>query len=273
VVGDLLSAGAMSKLLIEDVMVRFAGRRGREVTALDHISLAIPERELSCIVGPSGCGKTTLLRLIAGLNQPTSGAITLDGRPIIGPSAERGMVFQSYTLFQWLTVRRNVEFGLELKGMPAAERARIAAELIHEVGLDGFEHAYPEQLSGGMRQRTALARALANDPAILLMDEPFGALDSQTRALMQEMLLGIWEQSHKTVLFVTHDIDEALFLGDVVYVMTARPGRIKRELTVDLPRPRAPEILTDERFVALKREVLNLIREEAMAAIAEAAPA
>jgi NitT/TauT family transport system ATP-binding protein len=262
----------LSKLRIEGVTVRFAGRQGRTVTALEDITLTIPERELSVIVGPSGCGKSTLLRLIAGLEPVTAGAITLDGRAIDGPSAARGMVFQSYTLFPWLTVQRNVEFGLELRGMAAAERGRIAARLIHEVGLDGFEHAYPEQLSGGMRQRTALARALANDPAILLMDEPFGALDSQTRALMQEMLLGIWEQSHKTVLFVTHDIDEALFLGDVVYVMTARPGRIKQEVVVDIPRPRGPEVLTAARFVALKREVLGLIREEAMAALAETAP-
>jgi len=253
--------------------MRFAGRQGRTVTALEAISLQIPERELSVIVGPSGCGKSTLLRLIAGLEPVTAGAITLDGRPIAGPSAERGMVFQSYTLFPWLTVRRNVEFGLELRGMAAGGRAEIAARLIRQVGLEGFEHAYPEQLSGGMRQRTALARALANDPAILLMDEPFGALDSQTRALMQEMLLGIWEQSHKTVLFVTHDIDEALFLGDVVYVMTARPGRIKQEIAVDIPRPRGPEVLTAPRFVDLKRQVLALIREEAMAALAEAAPA
>jgi ABC-type nitrate/sulfonate/bicarbonate transport system ATPase subunit len=262
----------LSKLRIEGVTMRFAGRQGRTVTALEDISLQIPERELSVIVGPSGCGKSTLLRLIAGLEPVTAGAITLDGRPIAGPSAERGMVFQSYTLFPWLTVQRNIEFGLELKRTPAGERRRIADGLIRQVGLDGFEHAYPEQLSGGMRQRTALARALANDPAILLMDEPFGALDSQTRALMQEMLLGIWEQSHKTVLFVTHDIDEALFLGDVVYVMTARPGRIKQEIVVDIPRPRGPEVLTAPRFVALKRQVLALIREEAMAALAEAAP-
>ena len=263
----------MSKLQIDGVAVRFQGRRGQTVTALEGISLAIPERELSVIVGPSGCGKSTLLRLIAGLAEATEGVITLDGRPIAGPSAERGMVFQSYTLFPWLTVQRNVEFGLELKRVPAAERRRIADRLIRQVGLDGFEHAYPEQLSGGMRQRTALARALANDPEILLMDEPFGALDSQTRALMQEMLLGIWEQSHKTVLFVTHDIDEALFLGDVVYVMTARPGRIKEEIVVDIQRPRGPEVLTAPRFVALKRQVLGLIREEAMAALAEAGPA
>ncbi len=260
----------LSKLRIEGVTVRFAGRNGRTVTALEDISLAIPDRELSCIVGPSGCGKSTLLRLVAGLAEATAGRITLDGRPIAGPSAERGMVFQSYTLFPWLTVRRNVEFGLELKRTPAAERARISSQLIREVGLEGFEDAYPDQLSGGMRQRAALARALANDPEILLMDEPFGALDSQTRALMQELLLAIWEQSHKTVLFITHDIDEALFLGDVVYVMTARPGRIKQEITVDIPRPRGPEVLTAPRFVALKRDVLALIREEAMRALAEA---
>jgi ABC-type nitrate/sulfonate/bicarbonate transport system ATPase subunit len=262
----------LSKLRIEGVTVRFTGRKGRSVTALEDITLAIPDRELSVIVGPSGCGKSTLLRLIAGLEPTTAGAITLDGRPIAGPSAARGMVFQSYTLFPWLTVRRNVEFGLELRGMVAAERAQIARRLIREVGLDGFEEAYPDQLSGGMKQRTALARALANDLEVLLMDEPFGALDSQTRALMQEMLLGIWEQSHKTVLFVTHDIDEALFLGDVVYVMTARPGRIKREVVVDIARPRGPEVLTAPRFVELKRAVLGLIREEAMAALAETAP-
>ena len=180
------------------------------------------------------------------------------------------MVFQSYTLFPWLTVRRNVEFGLELKRMAAAERRRIAQGFIRQVGLEGFEEAYPDQLSGGMRQRAALARALANDPEILLMDEPFGALDSQTRALMQELLLGIWEQSHKTVLFVTHDIDEALFLGDVVYVMTARPGRIKEEIAVDIPRPRSLDVLTEPAFTALKRRVLGLIREEAMRALAEA---
>jgi ABC-type nitrate/sulfonate/bicarbonate transport system ATPase subunit len=262
----------LSKLLIEDVTVRFPGRRGRPVTALEHISLAIPERELSCIVGPSGCGKSTLLRLVAGLEPPTAGRITLDGRAVTGPSAERGMVFQSYTLFPWLTVRRNVEFGPELRGMPAPERRRIAQGFIKQVGLDGFEDAYPDQLSGGMRQRAALARALANDPEVLLMDEPFGALDSQTRALMQEMLLGIWEQSHKTVLFITHDIDEALFLGDVVYVMSARPGRIKEEIAVDIPRPRSLDVLTAPAFTALKRRVLTLIREEAMRALADAAP-
>jgi NitT/TauT family transport system ATP-binding protein len=262
----------LSKLRIEGVTVRFAGRKGQTITALENISLVIPDRELSVIVGPSGCGKSTLLRLIAGLAEATEGVITLDGRPITGPSAERGMVFQSYTLFPWLTVRRNVEFGLELKRMPAAERRRIAHGFIRQVGLEGFEDAYPDQLSGGMRQRAALARALANDPEILLMDEPFGALDSQTRALMQEMLLNIWEQSHKTVLFVTHDIDEALFLGDVVYVMTARPGRIKEEIAVDIPRPRSLDVVTAPAFTALKRKVLGLIREEAMRALAEAYP-
>ena len=248
--------------------MRFAGKQGHGVTALEDISLTVPERAFSVIVGPSGCGKSTLLRLVAGLSQASAGAITLDGRPIVGPSAERGMVFQSYTLFPWLTVQQNVEFGPELQGIPAAERAGIAQALIREIGLEGFERAYPTQLSGGMMQRVALARALANDPEILLMDEPFGALDSQTRALMQELLLRIWEHYHKTVLFITHDIDEAIFLGDVVHVMSARPGRIKQTLSIDIPRPRGFEVLISPAFTALKREVMALIREEAMKAVA-----
>ena len=248
--------------------MRFAGKQGHAVTALEDISLTVPERAFSVIVGPSGCGKSTLLRLVAGLSQASAGAITLDGRPIVGPSAERGMVFQSYTLFPWLTVQQNVEFGPELQGIPAAERAGIAQALIREIGLEGFERAYPTQLSGGMMQRVALARALANDPEILLMDEPFGALDSQTRALMQELLLRIWEHHHKTVLFITRDIDEAIFLGDVVHVMSARPGRIKQTLSIDIARPRGFEVLTSPAFTALKREVMALIREEAMKAVA-----
>jgi ABC-type nitrate/sulfonate/bicarbonate transport system ATPase subunit len=253
---------------VEAVTVRFERAHGPPVVALEDISLTIAPGQLAVIVGPSGCGKSTLLRLVAGLNRATAGRITLDGRPITGPSAERGMVFQSYTLFPWLTVQKNVEFGPELKDVPAAQRTATARDLLREVGLEGFEQAWPSQLSGGMMQRVALARALANDPQILLMDEPFGALDSQTRALMQELLLGIWEHHHKTVLFITHDIDEAIFLGDVVHVMSARPGRIKATLPVDLPRPRALEALTSPGFMALKRQVMALIREEAMAAAA-----
>jgi NitT/TauT family transport system ATP-binding protein len=177
------------------------------------------------------------------------------------------MVFQSYTLFPWLTVQQNVEFGPKINGVPAKVRAEAARRFIIQVGLEGFEKAYPNQLSGGMRQRVALARALANDPAILLMDEPFGALDSQTRSLMQELLLGIWEASHKTVLFITHDIDEAILLGDRVYVMTARPGRIKEEIDIDIPRPRTVDALTSERFIAIKRHTMGLIHDEAVKAM------
>jgi NitT/TauT family transport system ATP-binding protein len=249
--------------------MRFSPRRGSAVTALDDISLEVADREFSVIVGPSGCGKSTLLRLVAGLNAPSSGVLELDEKPITGPSRDRGMVFQSYTLFPWLTVRKNVEFGPKIARIAARKRAEAAARYIELVGLKGFEHAYPAQLSGGMRQRVALARALANDPKVLLMDEPFGALDSQTRSLMQELLLAIWERDHKTVLFITHDIDEALFLGDRVYVMTARPGRIKEEIPVPIPRPRSVEVLTSPAFTELKRGVMAHIREETMKAVAE----
>ena len=218
---------ASPKLRIDNVALRFTSRRGVPVTALENISLDVEDKEFSVIVGPSGCGKTSLLRLVAGLIEPTEGAISLDDARISGPGRDRGMVFQSYTLFPWLTVQDNVEFGLRIARHSRGAAARTARRFIAQVGLNGFERLYPKQLSGGMMQRVALARALANDPAILLMDEPFGALDSQTRSLMQELLLEIWQASHKTVLFITHDIDESILLGDRVYVMTARPGRIK----------------------------------------------
>ena len=253
-------------LSIEEVTVRFALPGGSPVTALDRVSLAVEDRRFSAIVGPSGCGKSTLLRLAAGLQAATEGRVTLDGAAVRGPSAERGMVFQSYTLFPWLTVRRNVEFGPALKGARRAERRRISDRLMVQVGLQGFEDAWPGQLSGGMRQRVALARALANDPRVLLMDEPFGALDSQTRQLMQELLLETWERDHKTVLFVTHDIEEAVFLADVVHVMTARPGRIKRSLPVAIPRPRGAATLTSAEFNRYKREIMDLMREESLRA-------
>jgi NitT/TauT family transport system ATP-binding protein len=197
----------------------------------------------------------------------SGGVVLLDGAPVTEPGAERGMVFQSYTLFHWRTVQRNVEFGLQLKGMPAAERATIARRYLDLVGLSGFERSYPKELSGGMMQRVALARALANDPDVLLMDEPFGALDAQTRVLMQELLLDLWQQQPKTILFVTHDIEEALFLSDRIYVMSARPGRIKAEISVPLPRPRSFDSTSDPVFVALKREIFELIREESVKAV------
>jgi NitT/TauT family transport system ATP-binding protein len=257
----------MTKLRIENVCLRFEPRTGNTITALDGISLQVAHQEFSVIVGPSGCGKSSLLRLVAGLIQPTSGAIFLDGQRVTRPGKDRGMVFQSYTLFPWLTVRQNVEFGLKIARLPVEQRSVISKRLIGAVGLDGFENAFPKQLSGGMMQRVALARALANDPEILLMDEPFGALDSQTRSLMQELLLRIWEQAQKTVLFITHDIDEAILLGDRVHVMTARPGRIKEMVEIDIPRPRHFEMLTAPEFIAIKRRIMALVHEEAVAAM------
>jgi NitT/TauT family transport system ATP-binding protein len=257
----------MARLCIDDVALRFGARRGNEVTALERISLDVADQEFAVIVGPSGCGKTSLLRLVAGLIEPTQGSITLDGTLVTGPGRDRGMVFQSYTLFPWLTVRDNVEFGLKIAGVSPAERARVASRFILQVGLEGFEDDYPKHLSGGMMQRVALARALANDPAILLMDEPFGALDSQTRSLMQELLLDLWQHAHKTVLFITHDIDEAILLGDRVHVMTARPGRIKECIEVKIARPRSADTLTSAEFIAIKRRIMALIHDEAVRAI------
>jgi NitT/TauT family transport system ATP-binding protein len=255
--------GGSLKLSLRDISVSFRGRGGRELAAIDRLSLDVADREIVSIVGPSGCGKSTLLRLIAGLVRPTTGEIRLDGRVVSGAGADRGMVFQSYTLFPWLTVQGNVEFGPRIRGLDTAYCREVAARFIQMIGLAGFEHAYPKELSGGMMQRVAIARALANDPEVLLMDEPFGALDAQTRVFMQELLLDIWQKTPKTILFVTHDIDEALFLGDRVYVMTARPGRFRDEVRLDLPRPRTLEATMSPPFVEAKRRVLGMIREEA----------
>jgi ABC-type nitrate/sulfonate/bicarbonate transport system ATPase subunit len=233
---------------------------------LQATDLAVAENDFITILGPSGCGKSTLLRIVAGLDRQTAGEVRLDGRPIEGPGADRGMVFQSYTLFPWLTVIENVCFGLAERGLPRARQLEIAQDFIAKVGLKGFEQHYPKQLSGGMQQRTAIARALANDPRILLMDEPFGALDHQTRELMQELLLGIWEGQRKTVLFVTHDIDEAVFMGSRVVVMSARPGRIKLDRRVDLPHPRHYAMKTTPAFAALKAELMECVRAEVLAA-------
>jgi ABC-type nitrate/sulfonate/bicarbonate transport system ATPase subunit len=240
---------------------------GKPTLALQPTSLEVADNDFITVLGPSGCGKSTLLRIVAGLDTPTVGQVLLDGQPVVGPGADRGMVFQSYTLFPWLTVRQNICFGLREKGMPAAEQAEIAARFIKEVGLSGFESHFPKQLSGGMQQRVALARALANDPKILLLDEPFGALDNQTRALMQELLLSIWELHKKTVLFVTHDIDEAIFMANRCAVFSARPGRIKNELKIDLPYPRHYTVKTTPRFSELKAQVTEDIRVETLRAV------
>jgi ABC-type nitrate/sulfonate/bicarbonate transport system ATPase subunit len=254
----------VARLTLDRLAMRFRTRRGAEVTALDGISFEVRDQEFAVLVGTSGCGKSTILRLVAGLLAPTAGRVLVDGRAVSGPGPDRGMVFQAYTLFPWLTVQQNVEFGPRIRGVAGEERGRLAKHYLGQVGLRGFEGVYPKELSGGMMQRVAIARALANDPAVLLMDEPFGALDAQTRTLMAELLLRVWEEAAKTVLFVTHDIEEALLLGDRVFVMTARPGRIREEIKVALPRPRTVDMVTSETFIDLKRRVMGLIREEAL---------
>ncbi len=246
--------------------VRGVERRFDKTLALSATSLDVAENDFITILGPSGCGKSTLLRIVAGLDRQTAGEVMLDGRRIEGPGADRGMVFQSYTLFPWLTVLENVCFGLAERKMPRAQQLDVAHGFIAKVGLKGFEQHFPKQLSGGMQQRTAIARALANDPRILLMDEPFGALDHQTRELMQELLLGIWEAQKKTVLFVTHDIDESVFMASRVVVMSARPGRIKLDRRVELPHPRHYSVKTSPTFAALKAELTESVRAEVLAA-------
>ena len=255
----------MSRVSIQAVSRVFETAKGQRTQALQPVDFEVQDNDFVTILGPSGCGKSTLLRIVAGLDHATSGRVLLDGMPVEGPGPERGMVFQSYTLFPWLTIEQNIRFGLRERGMPEAQQKERAAYFIAKVGLRGFEQHFPKQLSGGMQQRTAIARALANDPKILLMDEPFGALDNQTRVLMQELLLGIWESAQKTVLFVTHDIDEAIFMANRVAVFSARPGRIKTELAVDFPHPRHYTIKTSPEFMALKARLTEEIRAEAMA--------
>ena len=257
---------ALNQLSIRGVSRTFTSVRGKATQALLPVDFEVRENDFVTILGPSGCGKSTLLRIVAGLDFPTTGQVVLDGQPVEGPGADRGMVFQSYTLFPWLTIEQNIRFGLRERGMPEALQKERAAYFIAKVGLRGFEQHFPKQLSGGMQQRTAIARALANDPKILLMDEPFGALDNQTRVLMQELLLGIWEAERKTVMFVTHDIDEAIFMANRVAVFSARPGRIKTELAVDLPHPRHYTIKTSPEFMDLKARLTEEIRAESLAA-------
>ncbi|MFJ3369457.1 ABC transporter ATP-binding protein [Pseudomonas sp. NPDC086251] len=250
------------RLQVDKVSLRYQKPDGGMFTALEQVSFEVPDQQFAVLVGPSGCGKSSLLYLTAGLNEPTEGEIYVGGQQVQGPGADRGMVFQSYTLFPWLTVRQNVEFGLKRRGMAAAQRKEIVDYYVNEVGLTGFADNYAKQLSGGMMQRVAIARALANDPQILLMDEPFGALDSQTRLQMQQLLLRVWGNSKKTVLFVTHDIDEAILLGDRVYVMGARPGRIKQILDVPIERPRTLDMVMERSFIEMKRKIFGLLHDE-----------
>ena len=254
---------------LRDVWKRFEG--ARTVEALQGVSVAVGRNEFAALLGPSGCGKSTLLNMVAGFEAPTAGAVLFDGEPVRAPDPRRAVVFQESALFPWYSVLDNITFGLRTRGVPAASyRARVDT-IIDQVGLRGFESHYPAELSGGMKQRVGIARVLVMEPDVLLMDEPFGSLDAQTRSVMQELLLSVWERHQQTVLFVTHDIEEALLLADSVSVMTARPGRIKKRLTVELPRPRSLEVTTSPGFNALKREVLALIREESMRAATEGA--
>lgn len=241
------------QLTLRNVTRTFDAENGSR-EALENINLEVKPREFLCIVGPSGCGKTTLLRMIAGLDYPTSGEIILDGTPVEGPSPDRGMVFQEFSLFPWRTVLKNVEFGLRIQGKRDVKRT--AERYIELVGLRGFEHSFPFQLSGGMKQRVAIARALATEPAILLMDEPFGSVDAQTRNVLQEELLEIWKRTKKTILFVTHSVDEAVYLADRVVVMSSRPGRILGVLPVDIERPRKR---TSWQVNALREQLLMLL--------------
>ena len=251
----------LTKLKIDNVVKEYNGNKGKTV-ALNGVSLDIKENEFICVVGPSGCGKSTLLNIIAGLLEPTSGAVYLDGEKIEGTGVERGVVFQGYALFPWRTVLKNVMFGLEMKRVPKAQAEEIAKKYIKAVGLEGFEHAYPKELSGGMRQRVAIARAYAADPEVLLLDEPFGALDAQTRVQLQSELLNTWEHEKKTCFFITHDVDEAIILAQRVIIMSARPGRIKRIVDIDIPYPRTQATKTDPRFLELKTEIWNEVYQE-----------
>jgi NitT/TauT family transport system ATP-binding protein len=251
----------------------YAGSGGRPaVPALDGLNLTVRTSEFVCLLGTSGCGKTTLLKVVAGLESLDAGDIRIDGQPVTGPGPDRAMVFQHFALLPWANVIDNVAFGLELRGVARPERDQIARSLVRTIGLAGFEHHHPRQLSGGMQQRVGLARALAVDPAILLMDEPFGAVDEQTRRLLQDDLLRLLERARKSVLFVTHSMDEAVRLGDRVALMTPRPGRILETIDVDLPRPRPPDVDRDPRLIELKEYLWEQLRKMQGAVAADEIP-
>jgi len=249
-----------SKIVLKDITKIFKGG----TVALENLSMDVRANEILCLLGPSGCGKSTVLNLIAGFELPTSGEVSLDGREITVPGPERGVIFQEHALFPWLNVIQNIAFGKKLRGAVEDDRryGESVKKYVDLMGLGGFEHHYPSQLSGGMKQRVAIARVLVNEPEVMLMDEPFAALDAQTRLSMQMFLLKIWERLRTTILFITHDIDEAVFLGDRIYVMTARPGKIKSLIPVSLERPRRYEMVVSPAFNETKARIFELIREE-----------
>ena len=244
-------------LSVQDLKKSFV-TNGTERVVFDHLSFDVHRREFITIIGPSGCGKSTFIRIAAGLDEPSDGAILLSGVPVTGPGPDRGMVFQGYTLFPWLSVKRNVMFGLQMKGRSDIEAEGLARQWIAMVGLEKFEDSYPHELSGGMKQRVAIARALANEPRVLIMDEPFGALDSQTRAKMQAHLIEIWKKVDITILFITHDLDEAILLSDRVLVLGVNPGGLVEFIENPVPRPRSPKQITSPEFIALKARLDDL---------------
>ena len=250
-----------TKLKVKNLSRIYEGNNG-PVVALQDVNLTVKESEFVMIVGPSGCGKTTLINIIGGLDEATSGEVLLDGKPVSAPGVDRGMVFQGYSLFPWLNVQKNIDFGLKMKGIPAAERADQAKKYIELVGLKGFETALPKQLSGGMKQRVAIARTLANEPEVLLMDEPFGALDAQTRVVMQELLADISRRTGTTILFITHDIDEAVLLGERVYVMSRRPGTVRDVIEVNIPGERSHNSLVLPEFLETKKQIMDMLWQE-----------
>jgi sulfonate transport system ATP-binding protein len=254
------------KVTVTDFSLSYDTLEG-PVEAVCDASIRVDPGEFVSIIGPSGCGKSTLLNAVAGFLKPTHGTVAVDGEPVARPSADRGMVFQQYSLFPWKTVRENVEFGLKMKGMERSTREASARTLLGLAGLLAFENQYPDSLSGGMKQRVGIIRALATSPKVLLLDEPFGSLDAQTRLIMQQILTNMWQRLKTSVLFVTHDIDEAIFLSDRVYCMTARPGAIKAEIAIPLERPRQQSMMMSSEFLALRRGLMSLIREESLKAI------
>lgn len=249
---------ASSKIIAEHIdKVYTSGKK--KTTAIEDVSIDIQDNDFVCIVGPSGCGKSTLLRMLAGLDFPTSGEIVVNDKKVTGPGADRGMVFQTYTLFPWMTVEDNIKFGLKIKKMAKEEQQAIADKYLDIIGLKKFAKSFPKELSGGMKQRVAIARALANQPEVLLMDEPFGALDPHTKAMMQLLMREIWEKEHPTIVFITHDIDEAAFLANKIYVMSARPGKVIREVNVYLPHKRGLELKDTQEFIKIRKDINDLL--------------
>jgi len=258
-----------TKIAVRNLCRAFCSPQGNRIEALHNISFEVEDAfssdgrdigEFRVVLGPSGCGKSTLLRMIAGLDRPDSGEILVNGKPVDGPGRDRGMVFQKYTSFPWLTVADNIAYGPRINGVPASERNPVVEHLIEAVGLAGFEKSYPDTLSGGMQQRVAIARTLANRPQVILMDEPFGALDAQTRSDMQQLLLKVWDETASTILFVTHDVDEAIYLADRIFILSARPGTIVEDVPVPFGRPRSPDIRQAAEFHEMQQHVLACLR-------------